>query len=197
MDKANGVRLFRIAGWCGILAPFLTVVAVYISIISSSWFSWTGSALSDLGVSYPSAYYFNSYLIFAGVLALVFGRGLYHYLPNNRLPKSGALLFLIGAAALLFIGIFTSDTGLMHGVVSAGFFSFSMIAIILIGISELRSPHRTGFMTIILGLAAITMFVFPWPGYGIALNEVSSIIFMMGFIFMYGMRLLLTKRENI
>jgi hypothetical membrane protein len=194
MSNAGNQRTFRIAGLCGIAVPVLTVVALSLAISSSGWFSWTSNTLSDLGASYPSAYFFNGSLILAGFLTMIFGRGLYSYLPRERLPRLGAVLLLLGSLSLLLIGVFTSHAGIIHNIVSVLFYTLTLVAIIIIGISELRNSQKTGAIAVVLGLVAISMFALPWPGDGLALPETASILFTMGFTLVYGVRLLDIKK---
>jgi hypothetical membrane protein len=192
--NAGMSRFLRVAGWCGIATPIAAMLALALAIGSASWFSWSGSALSDLGVEYPSAYFFNSILILGGAMMMIFSRGLHHFLSGKGVPGIGASMFTGGAFALIFVGIFTADTGIYHSVFSVLFFVLAMSSIILTGLGEMRQSRRSGAVSVVLGLSAAIAFLLPWPGEGIALPEMASIIFFMMFSFFYGMRFLDIRR---
>jgi hypothetical protein len=89
-------------GLFGIISPILAFILISLAISqASSWFSWTGNALSDLGVHKESAVLFNSGLIIGGILSIVFAFGVMRFYQNQTsaetapssyyLPESSSL----------------------------------------------------------------------------------------------------------
>jgi len=77
----EAVVWLKISGACGILTPIVAFTCIFLAIASYPEFSWTGNALSDLGVQEGvTAVLFNSGLIFSGILALIFASGLLIFL---------------------------------------------------------------------------------------------------------------------
>jgi hypothetical membrane protein len=76
----------KIAGFCGILAPLITILLVLIAVYYSPWFSWSANALSDLGAEGTTSALFNSSLILCGLLIIPFALGLIKFL-DQRLGK--------------------------------------------------------------------------------------------------------------
>lgn len=192
MDSA--IRL-RVSGICGIAAPILIVALFSAAILTAGLFSWSHNTLSDLGTQYPSAYFFNGSLMAAGMLMMVFGRGIPSLLQERRAPRLGSSLLLLGGLSLLLVGVFTSSSGLIHSIFTVLFFSFTALAMVVIGLSELSSDKRKGSIAIILGACVALMFIIPFPIGGFALREALSILFAMAFSLIYGARLTrLSKR---
>ncbi len=165
-----------------LLATFLCGVGCGDSV---SWeedgsFSWKINALSDLGIS-RVADIFNYSLILVGALNIVFGIGLLKAFAVNRFSFCSIILLIIGGVFLSLIGLFTEAYGYLHFIVSAGFFIFVPISIILIGFSFISSnKKRKGHISIIAGaLALITISsyftgIFTIIGYGLSVPEYIS-----------------------
>lgn len=67
----------KISGVSGVLTPIVAFTLISLAIASYSEFSWTGNALSDLGIQEgATAILLNSGLIIAGILTIVFALGL-------------------------------------------------------------------------------------------------------------------------
>lgn len=123
----------KISGVCGIFAPVVAFTFISLAIASSPQFSWTGNALSDLGVQEGvTAILFNSGLIIGGILAIIFASGLFIFLHNRVLGRIGAFIFTLAALALVAIGIFTENSGRIHYYVSVAFFTFAPISMLII-----------------------------------------------------------------
>jgi len=69
----KNVDWLKISGVSGVLAPLVAFTLISLAITSHPQFSWTGNALSDLGVvEGVTAVLFNSGLIIGGILAIIF-----------------------------------------------------------------------------------------------------------------------------
>jgi hypothetical membrane protein len=130
---SKNVNWLKISGVCGTIAPIVAFTFISLAIALSPQFSWTGNALSDLGVvEGVTAVLFNSGLIIGGILAIIFASGLFIFLRNRVLGRIGAFIFALAALALVAIGIFTENFGRIHYYVSVAFFIFAPISMLII-----------------------------------------------------------------
>jgi len=131
--NSKDVAWLKISGVSGVLAPIVAFTFISLAIVYSPQFSWTGNALSDLGVvEGVTAVLFNSGLIIGGILAIIFASGLFVFLRNRVLGRIGAFIFTLAALALVAIGIFTENFGRIHYYVSVAFFMFAPISMLII-----------------------------------------------------------------
>ncbi|MFW9810621.1 MAG: DUF998 domain-containing protein, partial [Candidatus Thorarchaeota archaeon] len=98
----------KFPGILGIISPLVALSTIAIAIILSlSWFTWEGNALSDLGNydnGIPAAIIFNSGLVVTGLLLLIFTYSFVRSLSD--LPtKIGMIPFFIALIFLILIGI--------------------------------------------------------------------------------------------
>lgn len=183
----------RIAGFAGIAGSILGLGMVLIATFlcgvgcgdAGSWvedgsFSWQINALSDLGVS-KVANIFNYSLILAGVLNIVFGVGLLKAYGGTTISYLSIILLIMGGVFLSLIGLFTESYGGLHFIVSAGFFIFTPVSIILIGISLISSNKiRSGYLSITTGALALIIIssyftgIYNTLGYGLSVSEYIS-----------------------
>lgn len=118
-------------------------------------FSWRTNALSDLGVS-KVANVFNYPLIFAGILNFIFGVGFMKAYAKTKISHIPIILLIIGGVSLSMVGIFTAAYGVLHTIVSAGFFILMPVSMILIGITFLSSSRITkGYLPVLAGAIAL------------------------------------------
>jgi hypothetical membrane protein len=101
--------------------PVVSLLAILLATLRSPTFTWTGSALSDLGApGEPTALLFNGGLVLAGLVALPFVAWLYHR-GRNRLERTGAIVLGLSAVLSALVGVFPTGTPL-HFPVALGFF---------------------------------------------------------------------------
>lgn len=175
----------QVAGLCGIIAPIIAFSLITLAIQSSTSFSWDSNALSDLGVSGLSAVLFNSALIIAGILSLVFAYGISQILKSSA-GQIGSALFYCTGLSLMAIGIFPETAGRIHFYVSVAFFTFAPLSLLVIGVSMIREKRKAAG---ILAVASATVAIIAWvPQYGglavpetIAAASMSLWSIMMGF----------------
>lgn len=87
-------------------APVVTLGAVLVATIVSPTFSWTASALSDLGrTGAPTAPIFNGGLLAGGALALPFVAGVGRGATRNW-TLLGTALFGLAAVSMGLVGVF-------------------------------------------------------------------------------------------
>jgi len=152
-------------------APPVALIGIVTAILMSPWFSFSGNALSDLGV-HSAAGVFNSTLILTGFLCIVFVIGLYQAFRQSVLKRAGAAIFMIAAVALVCIGVFHEGYGSIHFVVSLAFFALTPLSILVISAGMLARPdtHMLGYLSLAVVAVAVGAWLVPW-GMGIAVPE--------------------------
>jgi hypothetical membrane protein len=178
MNQRNAVWL-KISGICGILTPIVACAFILPAIVLYPQFSWTANALSDLGVvSGATAILFNSGLVISGVLALLFASGLFIVFRENMLGRIGAFIFLLGALALIAIGIFPENMKPMHYYASVTFFVLLPISMFMIGAAFLSMARlKMGVFTFLLAMFAVIVWVVQFSARfvpGVAIPETLS-----------------------
>lgn len=178
MNKTGDVWL-KVSGICGILAPVIAFTCILFAIASYSQFSWFNDALSDLGVvEGATAVFFNLGLIVGGVLAFVFGLELFRFLHRKVLGVAGAVIFVLGALALVLIGIFPESARPMHYYASVAFFVLFPISMLLICAKLLSSSRvKMGLFTLIVATFAAVVWIVEFtvrPFQGVAIPETLS-----------------------
>jgi hypothetical membrane protein len=160
-------------------ASGLLAAAVFLALYTTAMaldpgYGFYRNYLSDLGVG-PGAWAFNSAVVVAGALMVVFAllglgpaveRGLAHWtrpLLRTALAWASPSLLAIGGAFLVLIGVFTEDAGDIHGVVSIGFFTFAYIALVVLSAVQRRSRAlgTVGWLATIVA-AAIGTVILPF-----------------------------------
>lgn len=126
-------------GMCGLLASPLFILLYSIAWSLSPWYVLGENYPSDLGVG-GGALAFNSGTIISGVLALPFAMTLWRMLGRSRLSSLGCLLLAASGVALISIGVFTEDYGVIHFAVSALFFLLVLLSQILLAWPLVNSP---------------------------------------------------------
>ena len=181
----------RIAGICGIAAPVVALSMIGLALSQASWFSWTGNALSDLGVG-DTAMIFNFGLILGGILAAVLAFGLSTSLLRDLIGRVGSAAFLSATLALICIGIFPENAGKIHYVVSVAFFVMVPISMIVLGVALVRSDRKGDRLhaSLIIILAIIASLAWVLPHDGVAIPEIISSVAGAIFIGIFGFRML-------
>ena len=116
----------------------------------------------------------------SGVLALVFGIGLYSLLGSTVSGKIGIFLFILASLALIAIGVFNENYAPIHWYVSVMFFtSFSLSMFVLTAALLKSGKRKVGLFTFLVAISAAT----PWIAYfavryveGVAVPETISAI---------------------
>ena len=156
----------KIPGILGILGPIIALAAITIAILLSlSWFSWDGNALSDLG-NYDNgllvAIIFNIGLITTGVMLVVFLVCFTRAIKD--LPtKIGLIPFFIALLFLIGIGLFSENAGQIHFYVSVGFFGSFPFAMWFVGLGFLRFRKFWWFSLISILLPFFSIYM--WTSY--------------------------------
>ena len=120
----------RFGPLAGFTAPFVGFIFISTAIASYPSFSWTGNALSDLGVVPGlTGWLFTVGLCGGGILSLLFAvLGLYSYAGEKALGKVGAAFFAAASISLILIGVFNEHYRPTHYIVSVAFFLSAPLA---------------------------------------------------------------------
>ena len=197
-DKGYPILGLRIAGLCGVLSPIVGLSSISLAITNSPWFNWRINALSDLGIS-NVALIFNSGLILAGLLSIIFVTGFMRIIRKHPLELIGTSLFLLGNISLVAIGIFPISAGVIHSYVSVAFFALGPIAFFFIGGGLIRrKPERyLGFFTFLIAVITLLFWLFwfrgRYPHLGIAIPEFQSSLAFSLWSIVFGARLFFAR----
>jgi len=174
--SSKNVNWLKISGICGIITPIVAFTLILLAINFSAQFSWRENALSDLGVQEGvTAILFNSGLIIAGILALIFATGVFIFLHEKMLGRIGAFLLILTTLALFAIGIFPEDVKPTHFYVSVAFFVFFPVSMLVIAaafslIGRVKMSLFTFLVAIVAAAVWIVQFSKPFVS-GVAIPE--------------------------
>jgi hypothetical membrane protein len=164
----------RPLGVFGIVAALAAYPFILASIALSPWFNIYNNALSDLGNTVSNGwvgYVYNSGLILAGALLVVFA-----ILHSRQSYDSRTLVWtlplMIASADLALVGIFSENTGHVHGIVSEVF--FLIIVVTMLAYSYVSWPlgsPRVGAVALVFGILSSIVWFLSWPWEGVAIQE--------------------------
>ena len=161
----------RNVGVVGALAAYPFILA---SIVLSPWFNIYNNALSDLGNTVTNGsvgYVYNAGLIVSGVFVFVFAV-LSLRAALNLIHALWTIPLTLAAIDLALVGVFSENTGSIHGVVSKIF--FIMIVVTMLAFSyvswPLESP-RIGAVALAFGILSSFIWFTKWPWTGVAIQE--------------------------
>jgi len=202
-DNIMKLDLRDIPYLCGLLTPIIAYALIFIAISMTQEFSWYHNALSDLGgplgIRYGANVVFNSGLIIAGILLLIFAIQVltdFQYLVR----KIGAFILLLSAISLTLIGVFPETAGKIHYYVSVAFFitfPFGMLIISTVDIIK-REDLVLGIYGVIVFILCAVIWSLPWGMFGVtgvAIPEFLSSLTGSIWIVLFAMKKLLEKRH--
>lgn len=172
------LKVLRMAGFFGIVAPLFGLLIIGSSIWLSPWFSWTGNALSDLGGTdgFESTV-FNSGLAMTAALMLMFSTGLFEMTKGDIIGQVGSGVHLLASALLLGIGLVNITVEPWHNYVSIGFFVAFPLSAVIIGYFCFRKRMR--FYTLLAwGTAVLATVIWFLPWGSIAIPEALSVSYL-------------------
>ncbi len=191
---SKNVNWLKISGVCGTIAPIVAFTFILLAILNFPQFSWTGNALSDLGVQEGvTAILFNSGLVIGGILALVFASGLF-VLQKTMLGRIGVFIFVLAALAFMAIGVFSENAEPTHYYVSVTFFVLFPISMLVIGAAFLLTAKlKMGFFTFLAAIVAALIWTIQWTiGFGsnVAIPEALSALSALMWLMVLGFKML-------
>ena len=197
-DRTNArVRLL------GAIATLLSLGGIAVAILLDPTFSWTGDALSDLGVRDRSALVFNWGLILGGLVgvgyALELGRATLSRSDGHDRTRTGsgraviasrtprAALFALAMIAMAGVGA-CDLTHRLHGPAAIGFYGLTTAVFAVDGVA--RRGTRAG--RVVLGFVPIHVAVWGtflwgwWPVTGLALPELPGALMLAAWVWAFG-----------
>jgi hypothetical membrane protein len=165
------LRRLRALGVAGALLAYPFILA---SIALSPWFDIYDNALSDLGNTVSNGwvgYVYNAGLIISGAVVFAFAVLVYRDI-RQRKALVWAIPLMVAALDLALVGIFSENTGSVHGEVSEIF--FLMIVVTMLSYSYVPWPldsPRVGGVALVFGILSAVIWFVGWPWSGVAIQE--------------------------
>ena len=157
------VKLVRLLGFFGVITPVVGFTMIFIAIRTAPWFSWTGNALSDLGVEGFTAAIFNAGLAMTGAVMMVFSLSIHEFTKGDLIGQAGFGLLLAASFLLIGIGVFPETAGPIHYYVSVAFFVAVPLSLLVLSIYFLRNSMRNiGIFTAAVGSLAALVWIPRW-----------------------------------
>jgi len=116
------VRMVRLMGWFGIVAPFIAALMIYVSAGSTPGWSMTEQTLSQLGSGGFGAVLFNSGLAMAGSVMLLFGAALYEFSDGDTVGRIGTALYLLSSGIVVGLSLVTIEVQPLHNLAAIALF---------------------------------------------------------------------------
>ncbi len=171
------LKVLRLAGLFGIIAPLFGFLIIVSSIWFSPWFSWTGNALSDLGGTEGfEAILFNSGLAMVGALLMMFSTGLFEMTKEDMIGQVGTTMFLIASILLIAVGVINITIEPWHGYVSLGLFVALPLSVAILGVFFFRKKMRF-YSLLSLGSAVLAAGIWFLPWAAVAIPEALSVVY--------------------
>jgi hypothetical membrane protein len=158
----------------GLAAAIAAYPFILVSIVLSPWFNIYNNALSDLGNTVTNGsvgYIYNAGLILSGALVFIFAALTLKVAPKKKFAV-WTITLMISAFDLALVGIFSENTGSIHGVVSEVF--FAMIVVTMLTFSYVSWPlgsPRIGALALAFGILSALIWTINWPWTGVAIQE--------------------------
>jgi len=202
LDRRSGsptrLSTARIARILGTLATLVALGGIALATVLDPTFSWTGDALSDLGVRDRSAPVFNGGLILGGAIGLGYAAGLWGLPPASEAGATGresgsiitrlrAVVFAASMLAMAGVGLFDL-THPLHFPAAVGFYLLVTVTLAIDGVGRRRTTdgrvtlafvpvHVLVWATFIAGL---------WPVTGLALPELPGALMLAAWVWVLG-----------
>lgn len=165
----------------GLLAPVVTLGAIFAATAISPTFTWTGSALSDLGVGASTALLFNGGLLVGALLALPYALPLWRA-ATGHLDRLVAVLFACTAVAMGLVGTFPSGRP-EHFPVALAFYLLLTATLALDGVARRRrTSERVALALAVLHLLGWAVYVARFSAYRLAIPETVGALFLAGWV---------------
>ena len=190
------LKVLRLAGFFGLVAPFFGFGMVFLSIWVSPWFSWTGNALSDLGAEGFGSILFNMGLPMTAALMMMFGTGLYEMMKGDTVGQIGCGSYLLGCVFLIGIGVANITIEPWHWYMSVGFFVTMPLSVAVIGLFCFR--RRMRFYSLLAwgtALLAAGIWFLPWSA--VAMPEALSAAYVSVWMVLQGYWMYTRKEDKL
>jgi hypothetical membrane protein len=158
----------------GVIAALAAYPFILTSIALSPWFNLYNNALSDLGNTVTNGsvgYVYDAGLVVAGALLFIYAVLLLKASPSRK-AAAWTIPLMIASFDLVLVGVFSENTGRIHGVVSEVF--FAMIVITMLAFSYVSWPlgsPEVGAVALVFGVLSSLIWFTKWPWTGVAIQE--------------------------
>ena len=158
----------------GVVASLVAYPFILASVALSPWFNIYNNALSDLGNTVSNGqvgYVYDIGLVLAGATVFFFAF-LLSGRAHNRRVLVWTLPLMVAAIDLALVGVFSENTGHIHGIVSEVFFLVIVVAMLAYSYVSwpLGSP-RIGAVALVFGILSAIVWFVSWPWAGVAIQE--------------------------
>jgi hypothetical membrane protein len=147
--------LRKAAGTLLLVGAAQFIVGMIVAEARYNGYSVSDNYISDLGVG-PSALTFNSSVFLFGLLIAAAAYLIWRGVGVGTAPKIVAILYFIAGIGVIGVGVFTENSGAIHGIVSLIAFLFGGLSAIAAYKLE-KTPLN--YISIIAGLIAIIALV--------------------------------------
>ena len=107
------IKIIRVMARFGTASPVIWAIIILISISMTPGWSMS-QPISDLGSEGFGSVLFNSGLLMAGSLAMIYAAGLFEFTKGDIVGQIGSAAFLIYALSTCILGIAVIDLGDFH-----------------------------------------------------------------------------------
>jgi hypothetical membrane protein len=153
------VRIVRLMGWFGVLAPLWAALMMCLSIGSTPGWTLTEQTLSQLGSGGFGAVLFNSGLVMSGSLMLLFGAGLYEFSDGDTVGRIGTALYLLSSGIVIGLSQATVEVQPIHDQAATALFVALPLSAAVTSLYALRIGLKPYAVT---GFAAAAVSVGIW-----------------------------------
>jgi len=162
------IERVRRLGLFGIVTPVVGFTLILLAIRTAPWFSWTGNALSDLGVRGLTATIFNGGLMATALSMMAFSAGVWEFTDGSTLGRAGSGALFLAAVFLMGIGVFPETVEPHHLVFSVAFFVALPVSMFVLSAHMIRSGMRDlGYLSVAAGIVAALIWALEWDGVAI------------------------------
>jgi len=152
------VKIIRVMARFGTPSPVIGAIIILLSISMTP--SWSlNQPLSDLGSDGFGSVIFNSGLLMAGSLAMLYAAGLFEFTKGDIVGQIGSTSFLIYAISACVLGIAVIDLGDLHNQISTLLFVMIPVSAAMLSYS-LYKMGLTRYAAV--GAIATIFGVIPW-----------------------------------
>ncbi len=172
----------------GAAATLLALGGIAVAVALDPGFSWTGDALSDLGVRDRSAPVFNRGLILGGLVGIGYAVGLWRAADRPRMmSRLRAVVFALAMVAMAGVGLFDL-TRPLHGPAAIGFYALITVVFGVDGVARRETTGgRIALAFVPIHVAVWATFVAGWwPVTGLALPELPGALMLAAWVWLVG-----------
>lgn len=171
------IKVVKLFGVSGILAPVVGFTMIFLAIRTAPWFSWTGNALSDLGVEGLTAAVFNGGLVMTAAVMMTFSLSINEVTKGDIVGQAGFVLSLAVAGFLMGIGVFPETAGAIHYYLSVAFFaSLPLCTLVLAAYMARNNMKKLSIISAVAGVISALVWIPHWSAVAIP-EALSSLAF--------------------